>query len=687
MSLFITSLHILTAAAVLMLLLAGFKKVCGYIFLSSLAAVCSVGLVAAANVLCLKTLPPDLRAPWHIPFGEFYLGMDFLSAFFLLLFFILALAAGIYGHGYLRDCAGKRNVAAHYSFYHLLVISIMLILVAKNAVLFLIAWELMTVASYFLVTFYDEKESVRRAGYVYLIATHTGTFCLLIMFLLMGSQTGSMNFDQMMTAQFPSTISAALFVLAVMGFGVKAGFIPLHVWLPHAHPAAPSHISALLSGVVIKIGIYGLMRIISIVKDFPAWCGVSLLVIGAVSGVCGVLYALGQHEIKKLLAYHSIENMGIITLGLGMGLMGQSFHQESVAFIGYAGALLHVFNHAMFKGLLFLCAGTVIRATDTGEIDHMGGLLKRLPWTGHLFLIGSLSICGFPFFNGFISEWLVYQALLGCVFHFDIYGVVFSCLGGASLALIGGLAALCFAKAFGTIFLGRNRSMEQHDDQESSATASRLSRAAEIPWQNHTISFPIRQESGFMSRGPMVGLAAICIWEGLFPGRMVAFSLQAAQSVTGMVMPLLAKGIFNPLSAAIFVLLIGVIIYVVLSVLRNFLLRGRPLRQTETWGCGYAQTSPRMQYTASSFAEPMLRICRTLLVFKVQTVKLKKYFPAGTQLNSSVLDASEYLFIRPMLSWIKTFSGKFNWIQSGHTQRYLLYIFFFLLILLAWKLR
>ena len=428
MNFFLLSLNIFIVSGLLLLLLAKFRKVCGYLFLWSLVAGCGIGLLSVINILYFGISPSDFRLPWPISFGEFTIGIDSLSAFFLLLFFVLVLTAGIYGYGYLRDYTGRRSLGAHYFFYHLLVISIMLILVSKNAILFLIAWELMTIASYFLVTFYVEKKNTREAGYIYLIATHTGTFCLLIMFLLMGFQAGSLNFDQIAATPFPLQLAAILFVIALIGFGVKAGFIPFHIWLPHAHPAAPSHISALLSGVVIKIGIYGLLRIIFLVKDFPSWCGALLLMIGAVSGVGGVLYALGQHEIKKLLAYHSIENIGIITLGLSMGLMGRAFHQDTVAIIGYTGALLHTFNHAIFKGLLFLSAGSVIRTTHTGEIDHMGGLLKILPWTGHLFLIGSLSICGLPFLNGFISEWLVYQSLLAGVFHFNIYGIIFSCL-------------------------------------------------------------------------------------------------------------------------------------------------------------------------------------------------------------------------------------------------------------------
>jgi formate hydrogenlyase subunit 3/multisubunit Na+/H+ antiporter MnhD subunit len=601
----------------------------------------------------------DFRFYGNIPLGEFYIGIDALSAFFLLLLFILSLAAGIYGYGYLRDYTGNRNRGVHFALYHLLIVVMALVLVAKNAVLFLAAWELMTIVSYFLITFYNESEQVRKAGFIYLIATHIGVFCLILMFLLMGAHAGSMNFDQMTATQFPLGLAALLFMLAFFGFGIKAGFIPFHIWLPRAHPAAPSYISALLSGVVIKIGIYGLMRVITIVKDFPLWCAVCLLIMAAISGVGGVLYALGQHEIKKLLAYHSIENIGIIALGLGIGMIGHAYHQEAVAFIGYTAALLHTFNHAVFKGLLFLSAGSVIHSTHTGDMEQMGGLFKLLPWTGHLFLIGSLSICGLPLFNGFISEWLVFRALLEGVFHLDIFGIILSSLSIVALGLIGGLAALCFAKAFGVIFLGRSRTCEEHD----------------------------YKDGDLIIRGPMILLAAICLWVGLFPANMVYYAFQGTQAITGMPVPFVLKeAIINPLLLATRVLLFGGVIFVVLALLRKILTQGYKINLTETWACGYAKVTARMQYTASSFAKPILKVFRSVLFFKVETTKPKGYFPTGTKLSSSVKDASQDLFFRPLFYVIKRLSRKLKWIQSGHTQTYVLYILFLLVILLIWKL-
>ncbi|MBF0571020.1 MAG: hydrogenase [Candidatus Omnitrophica bacterium] len=664
MNLLLISLSILTISSLLIFLFCRSRKTSAYLFLWSLVAACGFGLWSVLSVLCQKELflpltGLDFRLSGHLPLFEFYIGIDFLSAFFLLLFFIVSLSAGIYAYGYLREYTGQRNVGVHLALYHLLMIVIILVLVAKNAVLFLAAWELMTVVSYFLITFYNESEQVRKAGYIYLIATHVGVFCLVLMFLIMGVKAGSMNFDQMRATPFPLGLASLLFMLAFIGFGIKAGFMPFHIWLPYAHPAAPSYISALLSGVVIKVGIYGLMRAMAIVKDFPLWCGVLLLIMAAVSGVGGVLYALGQHEIKKLLAYHSIENIGIIALGLGIGMIGHAYHQDTVALLGYAAALLHTFNHAIFKGLLFLSAGSVIHSTHTGDMEHMGGLFKRLPWSGHLFLIGSLSICGLPLFNGFISEWLVFRSLLEGVFHFDIFGIIFSSMAIVALSLIGGLAALCFAKAFGVIFLGNNRSSEEHH----------------------------YQEGDLIMRGPMILLAVICLWVGLFPANMVYYAFQGTQAATGMLIPdVLIEAIIGPLLMVTKVISFGGLIFVGLSLLRKFLILGYPMKLTETWVCGYANVTARMQYTSSSFAKPILKIFRTILYFKIETVRPKGYFPVQARLSSSVKDVSEYLLFRPIFFIIKRFSRRFKWIQSGHTQIYILYILFFLFVLLAWKL-
>jgi len=628
------------------------------IVLYSLTILTSVlGMVSAIGVL-VTGVPVHYRLGLRMPLGEFHVGIDPLSAFFLLTITVLFLLAGIYGHGYLKD-QGKKGLNAHYAFYLLALVSLMLLVTAQDAVLFLLAWEMVTISSYFLIVFHDDRKTVRDAGYLFLIAAHTGTFCLWLMFFLMGQHAGSMDFDQMALASFPATLAGVLFILGMVGFGVKTGFIPLHIWLPHAHPAAPSHVSAVLSAVMIKMGIYGLMRMILIIKVFPQWCAMVLLLAGMISGVGGVLYALGQHEIKKLLAYHSIENIGIITLGLGIGLWGQIEHNELVALIGYAGALLHVFNHAVFKGLLFLSAGSVIRSTHTGEIDRLGGLLKYLPWTGHLFLIGSLSICGLPLFNGFISEWFVFRALFEGMFHLKMDALVFSGTGIVALALMGGLAAACFAKVFGAVFLGNSRSLDNTQLKESSR----------------------------LLRVPMAVLGGICLWVGLFPGTMVSFALAAASTIASVKLsPAMEGVVISPLLTAVLVLFILIAVTAILFLFKRMAAKCLPVERAPTWGCGYSAPTARMQYTASSFAEPILRIFRNVLGYGVKGAKLQGYFPKTQEVSSHVVEASEDLIFRPAFGAVRSLCAKLKIIQCGHTQVYLLYIFVFLLLLLVWKI-
>ncbi len=657
MRLYLLGLVILGFSGFLLLFLGRFRRLCHGIFVASLTA--SLALVFLTSLPFLFTnTRSELHLPWHVPVGEFSVLLDPLSAFFLVTIACVSLASGIYGAGYLNGHSGKKNLGAHYFFYHFLILSLLLVVTAKNAVLFLAAWELMTVFAYFLVTFYDEQRSVRQAGLLYLVANHCGVFCLLALFMLMGNAAGSMDFDQMALTSYAPALAGVLFALGLLGFGVKAGFFPLHIWLPHAHPAAPSHISALLSGLVLKMGIYGLLRLIFILKDLPPWCAPAVLLIAAVSGVLGVLYALGQHEIKKLLAYHSIENIGIIALGIGIGLLGSAYHQPVIAVIGYAGALLHVFNHAVFKSLLFLSAGSVIRSTGTGEIDQMGGLLKSLPWTGHCFLVGSLSICGLPLFSGFISEWLVFRALFDGTLHFGKWGILLAVLSLVSLALIGGLAAACFAKAFGVIFLGQNRAHAQK----------------------------IYKENPFAMWAPMAALAALCVWIGLFPRVMVSLALAGAQCVAA-VQPASAamETLLDPLVSINRVFFVFFVVFILLVLVRRLLAARAPERLAQTWACGYASVSPRMQYTASSFAGPILSFFQSLTFFKIHNTRSGDPFPKELGLSSSVTDAPEHFIFRPLYVLLKRSSRALLKLQSGHIPQYLVYILVAVVALLFWK--
>ena len=423
---------------------------------------------------------------WSIPGGALVMRLDPLSAVFLLPLFLVVGCGACYGLGYWPQPQHSRNGRKFRLFYGLISAAMITLLTARNSLLFLMAWEVMALAGFFLIVTEDEKEETRRAGYIYLGATHTGTLALFAMFVLLGQQVGSFAFP---VAGSLAAGGTAIFLLGLFGFGLKAGLMPLHIWLPGAHAAAPSHASALLSGVMIKTGIYGLIRLTSFFNVIPPWWGWLVLGIGAVSGILGVALAIAQHDIKRLLAYHSVENIGIIALGLGLALLGRSFQLPSLVLLGLAGALLHVVNHGLFKSLLFLSAGSVIHATGTRDIDHYGGLLRRQPWTALFFLVGAVAISGLPPFNGFVSEWLIYLGSLAAV-QCSTLTVTLSVLAAPALALIGGLALACFVKVFGVTFLGEPRS--------------------DAAIHGH--------EAPLSMRWSMAPLLAACVFIGLLPG-------------------------------------------------------------------------------------------------------------------------------------------------------------------------
>ena len=451
------AMAILLLGAMAVLVLSRPERNVSWLGAGSVVIASALGCIPVIQVLSGGSIEA-VRVPWPVPFGEFFLELDPLAAWFLVPTLLLSALSAIYGVGYLRAWQGRRSLGPVWFFYCVLVLGMMLVLLARNAVLFLFAWELMAVASFFLVTFEHERESVREAGWIYFVATHLGTAFLLMFFLLTARETGSMDFNVWAEKGIQTRgLADILFLLAIVGFGTKAGFMPFHVWLPEAHPAAPSHVSALMSGVMIKTGIYGLLRSLTFLGAPPLWWGWLLIGIGLTSGVLGVLFALAQHDLKRLLAYHSVENIGIIALGIGVGLLGVSTGSPTLMVLGFGGGLLHVLNHALFKGLLFFGAGAVLQGTGTHEIDHLGGLLKRMPWTAATFLIGAVAISGLPPLNGFVSEFLIFLgafqggATLGAAGAVPLLALI------AGLALIGGLAAACFTKAFGVVFLGEPR--------------------------------------------------------------------------------------------------------------------------------------------------------------------------------------------------------------------------------------
>jgi len=621
---------------------------------------CLVGLVPAAIVLWTgQTMA--IHRPWQVPFGSFSLQIDALSAFFLFTILILSAVAAIYGNTYLWQYRKRKNLGASWLFFNILVASMILVVISHNGMLFLMAWEIMSLASFFLVTFEDEDENVRRAGWIYLVATHIGTAFLFVLFILLAHKGPSLDFDHFISFGLNGTSMAGLaFLLSVIGFGTKAGFMPFHVWLPEAHPAAPSHVSAVMSGVMIKTGIYGLLRTLTFLGQPEPWWGWLLIAIGLGSGILGVLFALAQHDLKRLLAYSSVENVGIITLGLGLGVLGLSLNQPVLAVLGFGGGLLHVLNHALFKGLLFLGAGAVLHATGVRNVEQLGGLMRQMPWTGTIFLIGSFAICGLPPLNGFVSEFLIY---VGAFMGTGLPGVSLSSIGVITgLAAIGGLAAACFTKAFGIVFLGEPR---------------------------HTPAL-LGHEIGWGMRIPMMLLAFGCLAIGFFAPTVISAMAPVIGNVTGLLkididthlavvtMPLQRVTALS----CIFILILGFLIY-----LRRHLLSDRTPAQCNTWDCGFVRPTARMQYTASSYAQPIT----TMFGFFLQTHRKihtpEGLFPAKASLHTHTDDVFLQGLFLPLFRGIERILLPLHRLQQGRVQIYILYVAVTILALLIWNLR
>ena len=628
--------------------------------LGTAGALLGGGIVLVQSVRVLATGQSlSLRLAWELPLGSANMAIDPLSAVFMTAIALVTMAAAVYGYGYLQTPNNAKRLGPSWFFYNLLAASMLTVVAARNGLLFLLSWELMSLASFFLVLSDAEKPSVRRAGWIYLVAMHLGTAFLIAMFLLLGQPENSLDFERLSA---PSDIQGLLFLMALIGFGAKAGFMPMHVWLPEAHPAAPSHVSAVMSGVMIKTGIYGLLRILTILDEPQAWWGWTLLGIGVASGVLGVLYALTQHHLKRLLAYSSVENIGIIAMGLGVGLLGLSHENPVMATLGFTGALLHVLNHAVFKSLLFLGAGSVLHATGTGEIDRLGGLLKRMPTTGATFLVGAAAISGLPPLNGFISEFLIYLGVMAGIGSpsqdVQAWGLMCVIVVGG-LALIGGLAAACFTKAFGIAFLGEPRS-DQADHAHEACAAMR--------WPMLLLA----------SLCVLIGLAAPC-WPMLLEPAVasIAPTNVARDGVQQAVMPLVGITWGSSILLGVILLLIHV---------RRNLLSGRHVERSITWDCGYVAPTPRMQYTSSSFSRPIVQLFRLFLQPRDEIHEPRGLFPRQADLQTDAPDLFRRFIYEPLFLGIAWVASKSRWLQEGRIQIYVLYIAITILVLLIWKL-
>ena len=587
----------------------------------------------------------SLSLPWAVPGGVFTLAIDPISACFLFPVFLIGALGAIYALGYWPHRTNPETGRRLRLFYGLIAGSLTLVLTASNGLLFLAAWEIMALAGFFLITTEEKHLETRRAGFIYLTCAHTGTLALFALFILLEQGLGSFAFPAPSSLDASSGLASAIFLLALFGFGVKAGLTPLHIWLPGAHAAAPSHVSAFLSGVMIKSGIYGLVRVSGFFAAPPVWWGSTILILGVVSGVLGVVFAIAQHDIKRLLAYHSVENIGIIAMGLGAALLGKSYDLPLLTILGLAGALLHVINHGLFKSLLFLGAGAMIHATGTREIEHYGGLLRRLPLTGIAFLGGAVAICGLPPLNGFVSEWLIYLGLFQSLGG-ETLGPHLSLFAIPALALIGGLALACFVKVFGIAFLGAPRTPAAAQAHEAPAC---------MLW-------------------PMGILLACCLTIGLWPGALLPLLAQAASLWSDAAVPITLLTAHAPATALSWCALGLLLLLAAAAGALRLGLRKAPPR-TATWGCGYPLPTARMQYTASSFGALLVDLFRWGLRPDQHGGKARGLLPTATEFSCHTPDTILDRGVIPVCRGaIRVFSRLRALIQNGSTSFYLLYV-------------
>lgn len=593
--------------------------------------------------------------------------IDTLAALFIFTISLIALCCSLYGLGYVKHFYTKYNIGVLGLLYSILICSLILIVTASNALFFLVAWEIMSISSYFLVVYDRRTIKNVKAGSLYLVMTFTATAFILLSFLLVYQYIGSFDFDSIRSsiALIPPAIKNLIFIFALIGFGTKAGIIPLHIWLPAAHAAAPSHVSAILSGVMIKTGIYMIIRMfLDVLQPAPLWWGLVIMSVGAISALLGVLYALTEHDLKRLLAYHSIENIGIILLGVGSAMTFFTLGNPTVAILGLTAACFHTLNHATFKSLLFLSAGSVINQTHTRNMESYGGLLKYMPVTGFCFLIGAMAISALPPFNGFFSEWLTFQSLFQGMSTLESSGKWIFGLAAGALALTGGLALACFVKAFGVTFLARPRSDKITRAHES----SRWMQVGMGILAGCTLLFGLG--SGYVANQ----LAGISHTLGLSSG---------LSSATG-VAPLSTNGVlqvadhFASVSGPIIFITLVIAIGVTWVTTRLLINRGQRIVNGRTWDCG-TDLTPRMEITSTGFARSIILIFKGVLKPSIQH-KLEyddaaiRYIPKTHAVVLGVTDVYQTYLYQPLYRLMQLLATYTKKIQSGNVNTYVLYL-------------
>lgn len=618
----------------------------GIIMLSAIIINAFLSSYYAINTLFGQTF--EFILPGSLISGLVPIRIDSLSGWFMLIINFVFITGSFYGIFYMNSYKKQNNSLSLHAIALIILHSALLgLCVIQNSLVFLIFWELMALSAFILVIFDHKKTATIKAGINYLIQSHVSIVFLMLGFIWAAIDQNSFDFNKIkIFASENHGRAMVLFLLFFIGFAIKAGFVPFHTWLPYAHPAAPAHISGIMSGVIIKIGIFGILRMLLLIKPDYTIIGYLILFISVISGLYGVMLAIIQHNLKKLLAYHSIENIGIIGIGIGMGCIGMGSGNQMLTTLGFAGALLHTLNHGLFKSLLFYTAGNVYQSSHTLNIESLGGLVKKMPQTAFLFLIAAIAIAGIPPFNGFVSEFLIYNGLY--IWLHDatlaaLISIVFSIL---SLVLIGGLALLCFTKAFGIVFLGNPRQQFQHEIKEVS----------------------------LFQLIPLYLIAFFIAFIGLFPDlflNVLNYPVSLFTETLDMnFKPFNTVVAIRSISQTMWILILVVIL--VFSV-RRFITRKKSIVTLTTWGCGYIGLASKTQYTANSFIRPYRKLFKPFLLIFKHKKDVEGIFPGTSQYESHSYDKIEMWLIDSPIRALKSFVGRFTFLQNGRLQFYILY--------------
>lgn len=653
LALVLVGLGCMVGAGLAALGLSRWPRAAGAVSAAGVVVGAALGLWPAGRALA-SGASATLETGWNLPGGVLSVGLDPLSAFFLAPTLLLGAVAAVYGAQYMLANAGTRQLGFPFFGFNLLVASIAMVVLARNAVLFLLSWETMAVAAALLVSWDHQRKEAKRAGWVYFVAAHLGAAVLFLLFLLLKARAGSFDFADFARSPPTGGLGVAVVLLALLGFSSKAGFVPFHVWLPEAHAAAPSHVSALMSGVLIKVGLYGILRVFWLMGAVAPWWGPLLIGVGLSSALVAIALAMYQRDLKRALAYSSVENVGLVTLGLGVAYWAADLGLPRVAALALAGGLLHLWNHVLMKGGMFLVAGSVLHGAGTRDLEQLGGLARRMPLTAVGMTAGALALSALPPFNGFVSEWLMYLGLMRL--GSDGGGSLVALLVVGGLSLVGALAALTFVRLWGISLLGQARSPEAAHAHESSR------------WMLGPI-FLLALGSVGVALVPTLVVAALATVRAQLLGPLAA--LDAADEAA-----LASVGTVN---LALWGLLLGG------ALLYRLLLQRRPSAQADTWGCGYAAPTARMQYGARSFAE--LASEHVLPVTLQPGVARKRpvgLFPGVATLATDDADPVTRGVYEPAFTRFAGRMSAFAWVQRGLLHSYLSYVLLALLAALAW---